>query len=194
MKPLLLCCPLVLGILGALSLFGCSSSDVPGPEYVQSSWITRSSEPSVDRGSTELVGTRILAGLYFKEDDCMLGKEAMYLYYDLGQACYAWWRNVDSSIADNLGDEETERPNSAGNWQCYENVLCFTEYTANSTCGEDMMVTQKRVTTVCMKDENTDMFIRLLGGTENCPEAPPNLEELCPAGIISGEEHSDVAG
>ena len=155
----------------------------PPPQYEQPSWITKSSESKPG----DKPPRRVLAGLYDKDDDCALGKEQMYLYYDAGQSCYAWSRNVSEGVGEEVGEDEVERDNSAGDFKCFKDLLCFTEYTHNDNCGSEKMVTHKRLTNSCAPDENTGMFIRLLGGTEDCPELPEgaNLEKLCPQGIVS---------
>lgn len=91
----------------------------------------------------------------------------MKLTYDLSQTCFGWRRQAGSSTRDN----------SATHFQCYRDRVCYTQHTQVLTCSSGP--TDKQVsTTACTKDDAGEVWLKLLGGTESCPEAP--ADSACP--------------
>lgn len=111
-------------------------------------------------------GVKAFVGFY-PTDQCTPGTEVMKLSYDLSQTCFGWRRNAGTSTRDN----------SATNFQCYRDRVCYTQSTKVLTC--DNSPTNKEFRTdACTKDDAGDIWLKLLSGTENCPAVPAGF--TCP--------------
>jgi hypothetical protein len=106
----------------------------------------------------------IRIGLY--ASDACDGEPLMIQTMVVGEACNAW----------NHG----ERENSASRLQCWRDRVCLTQYVDSGTCAAEdaRIVVDKQVTTSCKKDETPNIYTKILGGSEDCPEAPADF--ACP--------------
>jgi hypothetical protein len=123
-------------------------------------------EPQPEDAAHGFQGVKALVGFY-PTDQCVPGQEVMKLSYDVSQTCFGWKRDASPS----------PRDNSATHFQCYRDRVCYTQHTRVLTC--DTTPTDKEFRTdACIKDDAGDIWLKLLGGTESCPEAPAGFE--CP--------------
>lgn len=106
-------------------------------------------------------------GLY-SDDKC---NELVLSYkLDIAKPCSGWTRELGSSTKDN----------SATRFQCYKDRLCYTQYVDTYTCGDgSAKVEDKEARLDCIKDPTPDIWVKLLGGTDDCPDAPAGFQ--CPA-------------
>jgi hypothetical protein len=112
-------------------------------------------------------GVKARVGFY-PTAECTPGTEVMVLNYDVSQTCFGWRRPLENG---------STRDNSATHFQCYRDRVCYTQHTRLLTC--DTSPTDKQFRTdACIKDDAGDVWLKLLGGTESCPEAPSGFE--CP--------------
>lgn len=111
-------------------------------------------------------GVKALVGFY-PSDQCTPGTEVIKLSYDVSQTCFGWRRTASNGTRDN----------SATHFQCYRDRVCYTQHTRELTC--DTSATDKEFRTdACIKDDAGDIWLKLLSGTESCPEPPPGF--TCP--------------
>jgi hypothetical protein len=111
----------------------------------------------------------VLVGLY-DDDQC---ENLVFSYkLDISKPCSGWTRETGLDTRDNSGTR----------FQCFKDRLCYTQYVETYTCdaqaaqhGED-----KEARTTCIKDPTPNIWTKLLGGTENCPETPSGFQ--CPTG------------
>ncbi len=111
----------------------------------------------------------VLVGL-FSDDKCE--NQVFSHKLDIAKPCSGWTRDTGSGTRDN----------SATRFQCFKDRLCYTQYVETYTCDAESaaMMEDKEVRTTCIKDATPDIWIKLLGGTENCPELPSGFQ--CPSG------------
>lgn len=104
---------------------------------------------------------------FYQDATCTPGTEVMTLNYDLSQTCFGWRRQASTSTHDN----------SATNFQCYRDRVCYTQYTKVLTC--DTTATDKQFSSdTCTLDDSGGVWLKLLSGTESCPVAPAGF--TCP--------------
>lgn len=139
-----------------------SVSCVPDP----ASTVVCTSEPQPDDSQHPYQGVKALVGFY-PTDQCTPGTEVMMLSYDLSQTCFGWRRSASNGTRDN----------SATHFQCYRDRVCYTQHTRAMTCNTTATDKEYR-TDACIKDDAGDVWLKLLGGTESCPEPPPGF--TCP--------------
>lgn len=116
----------------------------------------------------------VLVGLY-DDENC----ENLVLSYklDIAKPCSGWTRQTGTTTKDNSGTR----------FQCYKDRLCYTQYVDSYTCDAQAAAhsEDKESTTKCTKDPTPDIWTKILGGTENCPDAPSGFQ--CPMeGATSG--------
>jgi hypothetical protein len=122
--------------------------------------------PAAADSSHAYQGVKALVGFY-PDDRCTPGTEVMKNVYDLAQTCFGWRREASPS----------PRDNSATNFQCYRDRVCYTQHTRVLSC--DTTPTDKEFRTdACIKDDAGDIWLKLLSGTESCPPAPGGFS--CP--------------
>ncbi len=102
--------------------------------------------------------------------------------YDTTRSCFDW---VGNSAA---GE------NSATNFQCYRDRLCYTQHPATLTCDGNRFTDKEARTDVCLLDtanpNGGEIYAKIVSGTEGCPAAPAGFE--CPASA-SGEGTPGIA-
>ncbi|MDI1430850.1 hypothetical protein [Polyangium sorediatum] len=112
---------------------------------------------------------KILVGL-FDDDQC---ENLVFSYkVDIAEPCSGWTREVAGGTKDN----------SATRFQCFKDRLCYTQYVNTYTCDAQgaAMVEDKEARTTCLDDPTPGIWVKLLGGTESCPDAPSGFQ--CPVG------------
>jgi hypothetical protein len=111
----------------------------------------------------------VLIGL-FDDDKCE--NQVFSHKLDIAKPCSGWTRETGLSTRDNSGTR----------FQCFKDRLCYTQYVDNYTCDTQAAakMEDKEARTTCIKDTTPDIWIKLLGGTENCPDTPSGFQ--CPAG------------
>lgn len=116
----------------------------------------------------------VLVGL-FDDDKC---ENQVFSYkLDIARSCSGWTRQVGSGTKDNSGTR----------FQCFKDRLCYTQYVDSYTCDAQKAAhaEDKEARTSCTKDPTPGIWAKVLGGTEECPDAPSGFE--CPAnGATSG--------
>ena len=123
-------------------------------------------EPQPGDSKHAYQGVKALVGFY-GTDQCVAGTEVMKLSYDLAQVCFGWRREA----------EPNPRDNSATHFKCYRDRVCYTQHANALTC--DASATDKEFRSdTCTKDPAGDIWLKLLSGTESCPEAPKGFS--CP--------------
>lgn len=160
---------LLLGALlaaGACGSSGSSSSSSVSCEPDPASSVICVTQSAPADSSHPYQGIKALVGFY-PSDQCTPGTEVMKLSYDLSQTCFGWRRDAGSSTRDN----------SATHFQCYRDRVCYTQSTRVLTCNGSVTDKEYR-TDACIKDDAGDIWLKLLSGTESCPEAPAGFS--CP--------------
>ncbi|MFT5684353.1 MAG: hypothetical protein ACI8RZ_005294 [Myxococcota bacterium] len=116
---------------------------------------------------------------------CDTEPSSMELTYQLDQECFGWIRTASPQTAGMLIPGETTRDNSAACFHCFEDSLCFREYTGTLYCDEPngsegyvaTKSTDKLFTTEgCVQDGGGQAATHLIGGTEDCPPWPEKYE------------------
>ncbi len=91
--------------------------------------------------------------------------------YDTNMSCFGWEGNSAAG------------ENSATNFQCYRDRLCYSQHPATLTCDGNRFTDKEARTDACVLDtENPNggaIYAKIVSGTESCPEAPAGFE--CPA-------------
>lgn len=123
-------------------------------------------QPATGDAQHAYQGVKAKVGFY-PTDQCTPGTEVMMLTYDLSQTCFGWRRSASNGTRDN----------SATHFQCYRDRVCYTQSTRVLTCDGSATDKQYRID-ACIKDDAGDVWLKLLGGTESCPQAPAGFE--CP--------------
>jgi hypothetical protein len=125
--------------------------------------------PLSTNAETDKNHIKIVVGFY-KNAKCSgqpLAQRTMYL-----QNCFSWTRAYN----------EGERDNSANNFQCYKNKVCYTQYPLTKNCSEQQpgLTRNKQLSTQCQQEIGTGkkMWSKILSGTESCPKSPSNFQ--CP--------------
>lgn len=117
-------------------------------------------------GGSECMAT-VLIGL-FDDDKCT--NQVFSYKLDIGRPCSGWSRETGSGSRDNSGTR----------FQCFKDRLCYTQYVESYSCADSAArVEDKEVRTECTKDPTPDIWAKVLGGIENCPDVPMGFE--CPA-------------
>jgi hypothetical protein len=135
---------LALGLL----LSGCSASDGDSQSTVVS---TQTSGPACEGART------IEVGVWGNGGACD-GDPAFILTVDLSHTCFGWERS--------LSDGST-RWNSATNFRCYKDRVCYTQHPATGVCEAPIGSTDKEWRVgICSAGT------MIISGAEDCPEAP----------------------
>lgn len=165
LKYIVLAAALGLGACGVGSSSTGSSnvSCVPDP----GSTVVCVSEPAATDSQHAYQGVKARVGFY-PNDQCTPGTEVMVLQYDLSQTCFGWRRSAGNGTRDN----------SATHFECYRDRVCYTQHTKVMTCSSEHVTDKEYRTDVCIKDDGSDVWLKLLSGTESCPEAPVGFS--CP--------------
>ena len=156
----------ILGCLMVASACGSSSSSAVSCLADPDSTVICVTQPVVADSQHSYQGVKALVGFY-PSDQCTPGTEVMKLSYDLSQTCFGWRRQAGSGTRDN----------SATHFQCYRDRVCYTQHTRELTCNTQPTNKEFR-TDACIKDDAGDVWLKLLGGTESCPQAPTDF--ACP--------------
>ena len=156
----------ILAYLMVVSACGSSSSAAVSCLADPDSTVVCVTQPVVADGQHSYQGVRALVGFY-PSDQCTPGTEVMKLSYDLSQTCFGWRRQAGSGTRDN----------SATHFQCYRDRVCYTQHTRELTCNTQPTNKEFR-TDACIKDDAGEVWLKLLGGTESCPQAPADF--ACP--------------
>jgi hypothetical protein len=91
------------------------------------------------------------------------GEPAFVLSVDLSHTCFGWERSLSDG---------TTRWNSATNFRCYQERVCYTQHPASGTCDAPIGTTDKQwMAGTCVDGA------MILSGSEGCPEGPA---EGCP--------------
>jgi hypothetical protein len=109
---------------------------------------------------------KVKVGLY-ADDQCTDGSEVLIFTLDTALTCSGWTRPKGASTEDN----------AASRFRCYRDRLCYTQYRSTLECTTPQK-TDKESRTTCTKDDTPNIWTKILGGTEPCPEAPAGFE--CP--------------
>lgn len=86
------------------------------------------------------------------------GEPAFILTVDLSYTCFGWERSLPDG---------TTRWNSATNFRCYKDRVCYTQHPASGTCEAPIGTTDKE-----WRAGTCSAGTRVISGTEECPEAP----------------------
>lgn len=113
-------------------------------------------------------GTLVTVGFY-PTDQCEAGTEAYTITYDISQTCFGWSR--DAGLRGTVD-------NSASDFQCYADRLCYTQYTQQLTCGVGFSEQKQASTTECIAEPTGSVWSRIISGTDSCPAAPDGF--VCP--------------
>lgn len=156
------------------------------------SCVTAETSPSPDNATPfEQSGPTVRVGLYpaipGEQTACKGDPKSMIIEFDTSQDCYGWRRTVDPSTGSGVDPRETTRDNSAACMLCYENALCYREYTASLVCDapfpewQVQQSTDKFITTTsCEPDGGGDVRSQIIDRAENCPPAPEGYDrEAC---------------
>jgi len=92
------------------------------------------------------------------------GDPAFILTVDLSYTCFGWERSLPDG---------TTRWNSATNFRCYKDRVCYTQHPATGTCEAPIGTTDKE-----WRADTCSAGTMILSGTADCPEAPA---EGCPS-------------
>jgi hypothetical protein len=106
---------------------------------------------------------------FYANDQCEAGTEAYTITYDISQACFGWTREA--------GVRGTVE-NSASDFQCYSDRLCYTQYTQQLTCGAGHSEQKQASVTDCLPEPMGNIWSKVLSGTEDCAVAPSDF--VCP--------------
>lgn len=118
-------------------------------------------------------GAIITVGFYL-DDKCTNGTEVAKIQYNISTECFGWTRNTA---------EGGTRDNSANNFQCYRDRVCYTQYVNSIDCMADVLEANKIghnkefTTDSCTKDTGK-LWSKIISGTEMCPVAPEDFQ--CP--------------
>lgn len=107
-------------------------------------------------------GRTIEVGVWGNGGDCE-GDPAFTLTVETSSTCFGWERSVS--------DTET-RWNSATNFRCYRDRVCFTQHPDAVACENPIGTTDKE-----WRADTCSAGTMILSGTEDCPDAPM---EGCP--------------
>ena len=107
------------------------------------------------------VARTIEIGVWGTSGDCD-GEPKLILTVDASRACFGWERTV--------GGGDT-RWNSATNFRCYNDRLCYSQHPNSGSCEAPLGTTDKQWLSSCSAGA------MILSGIEDCPDAPP---EGCP--------------
>ena len=127
-------------------------------------------------GATTCPGSVTLR--FFTDADCTIpvtGPEGDSRTYDLTQTCFSW------AGLSSAGD------NSATNFQCYRDRVCYSQHPGTLTCDNPMASHKEARTDVCLLGTEAptgNIYALLTGGSESCPVAPDDFE--CPTGSAGG--------
>jgi hypothetical protein len=112
--------------------------------------------------------TLVLVGFY-ATDQCEAGSEVYTITFDVSQTCFGWSRE---------GGARGTIENSASDFQCYADRLCYTQYTEQLVCGAGHSEPKEASTVECIKEPNAEVWSRIISGTEACPAVPDGF--ACP--------------
>jgi hypothetical protein len=150
---------LLLALSGIILLL---STRLGGSGTGASTILATSASTSAD-ANNPYQGILITVGFY-GNDACEAGTELLTLTYDISQTCFGWTRSTGVGTIDN----------SATNFQCYRERVCYTQHPGNFTCTAGGPADKEFRTDACTPDTG-GLWVRILSGTENCPEAPPDF-------------------
>lgn len=160
---------------------GCSSAStcdaLPGTT-------TSADAGATDAGSADpACNSTVVVGLY-GNDKCTPGAEVLTVTFPIAEPCVGWSRSAGGDTV----------YNSASRFQCFRDRLCYTQYVHNCSCSADQarMVEDKEARTTCLKDSTPDIWVRVLSGTDNCPDAPTGF--ACPVGSDGNTQIASACG
>lgn len=123
-------------------------------------------KPTTQDAQHRYQGIKARVGFY-PNAECTPGTEVMVVTYDLSQTCFGWRREAGTSTRDN----------SATNFACYRDRVCYTQHTRELSCNTSPTNKEFR-TDACILDDSGGVWLKLLSGTESCPLPPAGF--ACP--------------
>lgn len=159
------------GIIFSVALFGC------GTDSETSENESNSSTPTGTCNAQVVIE-------FYTDSDCTTKVSAAEptRTYDTTQSCFSWTGNSAAG------------ENSATNFQCFRDRLCYTQHPASLACDISRPTNKEAKTDECVLDTSNPnggaIYAKIVSGTENCPEAPAGFE--CPVSA-SGEGTTGIA-
>lgn len=133
-------------------------SDVPVDTASASGNGSQSSVVSTQTsGSACEVARKIVVGVWGNGGACN-GDPAFTLTVDLSYTCFGWERSLPNG---------TTRWNSATNFRCYKDRVCYSQHPGSGTCKAPIGTTDKE-----WRVGTCSAGTMIMSGAENCPEAP----------------------
>ena len=145
-----------------LLLPGCASSE-PENDSADSDDAAVDDDDTVDNcggGEVEIA--------FYDDADCT--NEVARLTFDITQSCHGWTRNTPEGGA---------RDNSATQFQCWQDRICYTQHVENLTCDSSSPTDKVARTDLCLQEPTgMPLWSQVASGTELCPPTPAGFE--CP--------------
>jgi hypothetical protein len=124
------------------------------------------SEDSPD-STTSCQETALVEVGIFGDDTCT-GTPMLTYTLDISKTCSGWTREGRGQTIYNSGSR----------FQCYRDRLCYTQFVETLSCDGTRATDKEVSTTECIKDQTPNIWVKIMGGTEGCPEAPAGF--ACP--------------